>query len=125
MDDLTYRVPPDILHYETRYLLGFTIGELMLAAGVALLGMLWAGPLPGLGCGVLGLLAVRRYEGLGGRSLPQYMLSVLRYRWRREEVTLPRLLPALPPRLEVYSWDGDKLFEVGEVGADDLAAWDV
>lgn len=115
MDELRYVCPPDILHYETRYLLGFTVAELLIGGGAALLGMLLAGPLPGLAVGGVALLAIRRWEGFGNRSLPLYLLAILAYRFRRVEVELPRLLPMQEGRLEVYSWDGEKLFELEEV----------
>jgi len=65
MDDLHYRIPPDILHYEPRLIFGLSATELMIGAMIGMAVMLLVGPISGLVSGALSLLALRRFDNLG------------------------------------------------------------
>ena len=110
MNDLRYTIPPDVLHYEARYFLGFGITELLIGTFAGLFGMMMVGT-PGLiTFGAVTLLGVRRFEGLGNRSVLEYGIARLLYEMRRPEVVLPRVLPYNSGRIEVHSWEGEILY---------------
>lgn len=113
--ELRYTIPPDVLHYEARYFLGFGITELLIGTFAGLFGMMAAGT-PGLLIGAVVLLGVRRFEGLGHRSLLEYAVARLLYEMRRPEVVLPRVLPYGSGRIEVRSWDGEVLYTLESEG---------
>ncbi len=79
-----------MLHYEAKYFLGFGITELLIGTFAGLFGMMAVGT-PGLLIGVVVLLGVRRFDGLGNRSILEYGVARLMYEMRREEVVLPRV----------------------------------
>ena len=112
MDDLTYRIPPDILHYEPRLVFGLSATEIMIGAMLGMTGMLLLGPLLGLLVGLLSLLFLRRFDGLGGRSVVVWGALMLWYRHRPGHTTIPRTLPPTAERLVVQDWDGRTLYTV-------------
>ena len=112
MDELNYPVPPDILHYESKYMLGFGINDLMAALFVTMPVMLSVGPITGLIAGGMALIAMRRYDGLGNRSLVTYFAAMLWYRLRPQTISMPRTLPPGAARLEVHSWEGAPMFVI-------------
>jgi hypothetical protein len=113
MDDLNYRLPPDILHYETKYFLGFGIADLLIAGMAALFAMTIVGAF-GLLVGGVALLALKRFDHLGNRSLAVYGLAALWHRLRPTRVDAPRTLPPRASKIEVVSWDGETLYTLEE-----------
>ena len=69
MEELSYHIPPDILHYESKYLMGFSINDLLIAMLVAMPLMMITNPVVGLTGGALSLVFLRRFDGLGNRSI--------------------------------------------------------
>ncbi len=108
VDDLQYEWPPDILRYEQRFLFGMTVTDLLVIAGAMILPML-VHVLLGLLGGLCGVLAVRRFEGLGDRRLPEYLLARLGHRFARQAVVLPRLLPPGKGGYDITDLDGKVL----------------
>jgi hypothetical protein len=56
---------------------------------------------------------VKRFEGLGDRSLPEYLLSRLRHHYNHHPVTLPRILPPGKGSYEITDLDGNVLANFG------------
>ena len=110
MDELNYHIPPDILHYESKYLMGFSINDLLIAMMVAMPLMMVASPIVGLLGGAGALVFLRRFDGLGNRSVIMYLGAMIWYRFRPEDVQAPRTLPASAARVEVLSWAGEHRF---------------
>ena len=110
--DLSYRLPPDVLHYEPKYFFGLSLQDLMFAVLPALLAMQFGGPVWGLIAGIGMLLGLRRWDNLGNYSGIVYLALLLWYRYRPAEVVAPRVLPVKASRIEVHSWDGKKLFAI-------------
>jgi len=69
LEELSYHIPPDILHYESKYLMGFSINDLLIAMLVAMPLMMITNPVVGLTGGALSLVFLRRFDGLGNRSI--------------------------------------------------------
>ena len=113
VDDLSYEWPPGILHYETRYLLGLTMNELLIVAIPALGLLLLAGIPAGVLSALTGLLLVKRFEALGGRSLPLYLIARLRHARRRDAVRLPLILPPGAGELVIATWEGEEMMRIG------------
>ena len=113
VDDLSYDWPPDVLHYETRYFLGLTINELLILALPALLLTILVGIPAGAVAALLGLLALKRFEAFGGRSLPLYLFARLRHARRRETVMLPLILPRGEGELVITTWDDEEMMRIG------------
>jgi hypothetical protein len=112
VDDLQYDWPPNVLRYEQRFLFGLTVNDLLVVAGCMILPMLLHVVLGLLG-GVVGLLLVKRFDGLGERRLPEYLLARLRHRFDRRPVTLPRILPVGKGSYEITDLDGNVLARFG------------
>ena len=115
VDDLQYDWPPNVLRYEQRFLFGLTVTDLLVIAGCMILPMMVHILLGMLG-GVVGLLMVKRFDGLGDRRLPEYLLARLRHRFDRRPVTLPRILPAGKGSFEITDLDGNVLAHFGSEG---------
>jgi len=110
LEELNYHIPPDILHYESKYLMGFSINDLLIAMMVAMPLMLIANPLIGLIGGVATLVFLRRFDSLGNRSVITYLGAMIWYRFRPDDVQAPRTLPPSAARVEVLSWEGEHRF---------------
>ena len=110
MDELRYRLPPDMLHYEPKYLLGLGLQDLMVATMPSILMLQVAGPIGAGMTAALMLLSMVRFERLGNRSLVVYGSLWLWHKYRPSTVILPRVLPRQDTRLEVTTWDGDLLY---------------
>jgi hypothetical protein len=120
VDDLQYDWPPNVLRYEQRFLFGLTVTDLLVIAGCMILPMMvhiLLGLLGGLG----GLLLVKRFDGLGDRRLPDYLLARLRHRFDLKLVTLPRILPAGTGSFEITDLDGNLLARFGTDGKGDTS----
>ena len=111
-DELNYQVPPDILHYETKYFMGFGMNEVMAGLIVGMIFMTANSPLLGLLAGGLTLIAMRRFDGLGSRSVVTYLVAWAWYRWRPQSLLMPRTLPPGAARLEISSWAGEPMFVI-------------
>ena len=109
-NDLSYRLPPDVLHYEPKYIFGLSLQDMLIAVVPALLAINAAGVVAGAIVGAVGILAMKRWDGFGNRSVVIYFALLLWYRFRPGEVIAPRVLPLQPSRVEVSSWEGDTLF---------------
>ena len=108
--DLSYRLPPDVLHYEPKYLFGLSLTDLMAAVIPALFVINTAGIVWGALVGGLVLVGMKRWENIGNRSIVIYLASLLWYRYKPGEVIAPRVLPLHPSRVEVHSWEGNRLY---------------
>jgi hypothetical protein len=86
--------------------------EVMAGLIVGMLFMLGNSPLTGLVAGGFTLVAMRRYDGLGNRSVVMYLVAWVWYRWRPQSIIMPRTLPPGAARLEICSWDGDPMFVI-------------
>jgi hypothetical protein len=108
--DLSYRLPPDVLHYEPKYIFGLSLQDMLVAVVPALLAINAAGIVWGAIVGLVGIAAMKRWDAFGNRSVVVYVALLLWYRFRPGEVSAPRVLPLHPSRVEVSSWEGDTLF---------------
>jgi len=109
--DLTYAIPPDILRYDKRYIFGIASTELVIAAGLALPVIYLIGPFVGLIAGVVALLILHRIESLGNRSIVVYLIQRAVHNARERRVNIARLMPETEHRLEIFSWDMQKIVE--------------
>lgn len=115
IDDLQYDWPPNVLRYEQRFLFGLTVIDLLVIA-VCMILLMMVHILLGLLGGVAGLLLVKRFDGLGERRLPEYLLTRLRHRFNHRPVTLPRILPAGKGSFEITDLEGNVLARFGSEG---------
>ena len=115
VDDLQYDWPPNVLRYEQRFLFGLTVTDLLVVAGCMILPMM-VHVLLGLIGGLAGLLMVKRFDGLGDRRLPEYLLARLRHRFNRHPITLPHILPAGTGSFDITDLDGNLLARFGSNG---------
>jgi hypothetical protein len=118
VDDLQYDWPPNVLRYEQRFLFGLTVTDLLVVAGCMILPMMVHFILGLLG-GLAGLLLVKRFDGLGDRRLPEYLLARIYHRFNRKAVTLPRILPAGKGSFEITDLDGNVVAHFGSNGTGD------
>jgi hypothetical protein len=115
VDDIQYDWPPNVLRYEQRFLFGLTVTDLLVVAGCMILPMM-VHVLLGLIGGLAGLLMVKRFDGLGDRRLPEYLLARLRHRFNRHPITLPHILPAGTGSFDITDLDGNLLARFGSNG---------
>jgi hypothetical protein len=115
VDDIQYDWPPNVLRYEQRFLFGLTVTDLLVVAGCMILPMM-VHVLLGLIGGLAGLLLVKRFDGLGDRRLPEYLLARLRHRFNRHPITLPHILPAGTGSFDITDLDGNLLARFGSNG---------
>jgi hypothetical protein len=116
MSALHYRLPPDILHYEVKYMFGLSVQDMMMSAlpGMGIMaryGLVW-----GLVAALVTLAGLKRFEVFGDRSVLVYLALWAWHRYKPKEVYMPRVLPTGGelPQMEVTTWDGDPLYTVGE-----------
>ena len=109
-DEMRYRLPPDILHFEPKYFLGLGVQDLMMAAMPSILMLQIGGPIMAGITAALVLLSMMRYDRFGNRSIVVYSFLWLWHKYRPSTVILPRVLPRQDARLEVTTWDGDRLY---------------
>jgi len=110
--DLSYRLPPDVLHYETKYFFGLNLTDMLIAVMPALAALNVGGPIWGAIVVALMLAGLKRWDGLGDRSVVVFLAFVIWYRYKPGEVQAPRVLPLHPSRVEVHSWDGNRLYVI-------------
>ena len=110
--DLSYRLPPDVLHYETKYMFGLNLQDLLVAVMPSIMVINTAGPLWGAIVAAIMLAALKRWETFGDRSVIVYLALLIWYHYRPGEVEAPRVLPLHQSRVEVHSWDGNRLYVI-------------
>ena len=110
--ELNYHLPPDVLHYEPKYLFGLNLQDLLMAVMPALLVLNLVGPIWAVVVALLALAALKRWDGLGDRSALAYLALLAWYRYRPGEVQTMRVLPVKPGRVEVHSWEGERLYVI-------------
>lgn len=110
MEDLRYRLPPDVLHFEPKYFLGLGVQDLMIATMPSMLVLQFAGPIGAGITGILMLAGLMRFDNLGNRSALVYAALWLWHKYRPATVILPRVMPRQDTRLEVTTWEGDPLY---------------
>lgn len=114
VDDLQYDWPVDIVHYESKYLLGLNLQDLLLVAIPGLVPMLFNRLGWGVVGAIVGYLLVRKFEGLGDRNVLAYLLARLLAKTQDQTVTLPLILPAdQVDTIIVTDLDGNELARVG------------
>ena len=115
VDDLQYDWPPNVLRYEQRFLFGLTVTDLLVVAGCMILPMM-VHFLLGLLGSLVGLLLVKRFDGLGDRRLPEYLLARVYHYFNRKTIALPRILPAGKGSFEITDLDGNVVAQFGANG---------
>ncbi|MGC1378247.1 MAG: hypothetical protein WA821_18595 [Anaerolineales bacterium] len=110
MNDLHYRLPPDMLHYEPKYLFGLGLQDLMIAVMPSILMLQVAGAIGAVVTAVLMLAGMVRFERFGNRSVVTYSALWLWHKYRPSTVILPRIMPRQETRLEVTTWDDQPLY---------------
>ena len=121
LSDLVYEWPVDVLHYETRYFLGLTLNELLiisLPAIALLMAYRWLGAaalfLAVLAAGT-GLLLLKRFDTLGGRSAISYLVARAAHSRRPDRsVRLPLILPPEGGAIVIETWEGEELLRIGD-----------
>ncbi len=114
VDDLQYDWPVDILHYESKYLLGLNLQDLMFVALPGIGPMLFNRLGLGVVGAVLGYLLVRKFEGLGDRNVLAYLLARLLAKTQDQTVTLPLILPSDQVETVIATdLDGNELARIG------------
>lgn len=112
LDDLQYDWPPNVLVYETKFMLGLNVYE-MLAIVIVSVVLFQVGIAAGLVGGGLTLLLVRQYEALDNRRVHEYALAWLRFRLTRHAVTLPDILPSQSMEVVVRDLEGQEVIRMG------------
>ena len=110
MDELRYRLPPDVLHYEPKYFLGLGLQDLMFATMPSILMLQLTGVIGAGLTAALMLLCMMRFERFGNRSIVSYGILWLWHKYHPSTVILPRVLPRQETRVEVTTWEGDLLY---------------
>ncbi len=114
VDDLQYDWPVDIVHYESKYLLGLNLQDLMFVALPGIIPMMFNRLGLGVVGAILGYLLVRKFEGLGDRNVLAYLLARLLAKTQDQTVTLPLILPsAQVETVIVTDLDGNELARIG------------
>jgi len=115
--DLQYDWPTNVLEYETRFILGLSVTELIIIAMLGF-GLGTVNAILGIVSALAGFLIVKRYEGLGDRNLVNYGLARLQYAMLSgKEVRLPLIYPVGDSEEMQYTIediDGNVVYEVGE-----------
>jgi hypothetical protein len=112
LNELRYPIPPDVLHYEPRFIFGLSATDLLVATIPALLLGTTLGWVAGVVMAVVALSLLKRFERFGNQSLPMYYFQRWQYTRRSRPVHLPLVLPAEAENLQFETWEGDKLFDI-------------
>jgi len=111
---MQYQIPPDVLHYEPRLLFGLTAQDIMVIGMGTLLGIQKFGIIGGLILGVCVFLGAVRFRRFGNLSIFLYLVRSAWYRYRPQDVVLPRVLPdGGSVSLTIYDWDGNERIRIG------------
>lgn len=106
-----YQFIVNIDSYEPKLLFGLTFVELT-ASGMAmvfpmLLFQNLSGILLGAAAGLVVIALLKRFTRLGNLQLPVYLWKRGRLAWRRENIPLPRLVPAVRASVTVRDYSGE------------------
>ena len=120
VDNLSYQWPANVLEYEARFWGGFTLTNMLAAAGPFMAGIMIGqnsgSPILGLVLGaiggVLGLLITRPFAALTGLSLPVYLYRRSLARWRQPVIEMPLIMPGGDQQLAFEDWDGAGLIKI-------------
>ncbi len=120
VDNLSYQWPANVLEYETRFWGGFTITNMLAAAGPFMAGIMigqnYGSPIVGLICGIIGgaigLLISKPFAGLTGLSLPVYLYRRLLARWKKPAIEMPFIMPGGDDSLAFEDWDGAGMIRI-------------
>ena len=112
LQEMSYQIPPDVLHYEPRYVFGLTATDLLIAAMPAVLLIATVGVLAGALAGLGSLSLLKRFDRFGNRSLPVYVFQRWRYNRMERPVTLPLVLPPETQAIAFETWEGDHLYGI-------------
>ena len=112
LDDLQYDWPPNVLVYDTKFMLGLNVYEMLAIVGAALF-LFQFGIVVGLVGGGVTMLLVRPYEALDNRRVHEYALAWLRFRLTRHAVTLPEILPSQAMEVVVRDLEGQEVIRMG------------
>ena len=112
VEELQYDWPPNVLRYETRYMFGLTVNDMLMIALPATL-LMMVSPLLGLVGGAVGLLLMIRFEGLGDRRLLAYLIARIKHRFNRHPVVLPLIRPVGDAEVFFTDLDGIELARFG------------
>ena len=119
VDDLKYQWPENILDYETKFWMGLTLTDLLGAVlpFVMVTALTPAGAVSlalGVVAGLVGLLAVKKFDKFGGRGLIPYLAARLIHSYRQPLVDLPMILPRSGyEAVDVSTWGGESLISMG------------
>lgn len=114
---MQYQIPPDVLHYEPRLLLGLTAQEIMMIGMGTMFGIQQLGLAGGLAAGLLVFAAGVRFQRFGNRSLLVYFALSLWHHYRPQAVVMPRVLPEGGEiQMTLYDWDGQEQIRLGGSG---------
>ena len=114
LDELQYPIPPDVLHYEPRFIFGLSATDLLVAAIPAILLMAIGLIVPGLLMGAVALSLLKRFDRFGNRSFPVYYIQRWQYNRARRKVVIPLVLPPDAQSMSFETWDGEVLFGIEE-----------
>jgi len=112
-EELQYILPHDVFHYEPKYFAGLTVSDMLMAAAPAMLVLTLFHSI--LGAAVVAAVALgllKRFDGLGNRSLLLYLYGAFVENRQKRRVIMPRVLPAEGGSLVVTTWDGRVLYRV-------------
>jgi hypothetical protein len=112
IDDLQYDWPPNVLVYDTKFMLGLNMYEMLAIAGAALF-FFQFGIVVGFIGGGLALLLVRQYEGLDNRRLHEYALTWVLFKLTHNTVTLPDILPSQSMEIVIRDLDDQEVIRMG------------
>ena len=114
--ELRYTLPHDVFHYEPRYFAGLTVTDMFMAAipAMVVLSILHS-ILAAVIMAALSLALLKRFDGLGRRSIVAYMFSAEVERRRQRQFVMPQVLPGEGGTLTVTTWDGQELYRLEDV----------
>jgi len=115
-EELRYTLPHDVFHYEPRYFAGLTVTDMFIAAMPAMvvlsvLHSIFAAVM----VAVLSLALLKRFDGLGRRSIVAYVFSAGMERRRQRQFVMPQVLPGEGGTVTVMTWDGQELYRLEDV----------
>ncbi len=122
VDDLRYAMPQNVLSYETKFWGGLTLFDMIaiaipfIAISAVTRGSMKIGGLILAALGSLvGFLVVRKWEGLGHRSLISYLVARVVHSIQQPVVEMPLIIPRSvgQERVTLRTWSGDTLLTIG------------
>jgi len=118
-DALQYALPHDVFHYEPRYFAGLTVTDMFVAAIPAMVLLAVAHSLAlAVVAAVVALALLKRFDGLGNRSVLVYAVSAFVERRRQEQFVMPQVLPGEGGTLTVETWEGEEVYRLEDIARD-------